>query len=259
MTNGTEPDLTNNSYAACLPVEASYDPNDKRVTNHSGGDQKRGTISVNQTDLHYVIRFQNTGTAPARRVIIRDDLAATLLQNTISNVVSSHPCQLQVIDGQLVATFLNLNLLPQSASEALSQGFVSFNIQRQAGLPVGTRIDNTASIFFDYNSPIITNTAQTTIAQMVAVAETRAAEMSLQVMPNPFNGQLNVNYELTTDSKVRVSLINALGETVLQVANTTQTAGIQQLSINTQDLGAGVYYLMLETEAGRFAQKVIKQ
>ncbi|MFN3331491.1 MAG: right-handed parallel beta-helix repeat-containing protein [Caldilinea sp.] len=53
--------------------------------------------------------------------------------------------------------------LPPNDSSRRGEGFVSFKIRSLADRPVGTQIPNKASIVFDDNPPIITNTATVTI------------------------------------------------------------------------------------------------
>ncbi|MFN9980226.1 MAG: hypothetical protein ACK53Y_09945, partial [bacterium] len=45
-----------------------------------------------------------------------------------------------------------------------SHGFISYTIKLRKNLPVGHKIKNTAGIYFDFNAPIITNTAISTLS-----------------------------------------------------------------------------------------------
>jgi hypothetical protein len=50
-------------------------------------------------------------------------------------------------------------MLPDSHSNSdSSQGYVQYRVKPKNGLPLGTKIRNTAYIYFDYNDPIVTNT-----------------------------------------------------------------------------------------------------
>lgn len=56
-------------------------------------------------------------------------------------------------------------MLPDSnVNEAASHGFTSFRVKQVPNLPVGTLIENSAAIYFDFNAPVITNTSWHTIA-----------------------------------------------------------------------------------------------
>ncbi|MGH1335205.1 MAG: SprB repeat-containing protein, partial [Aureispira sp.] len=149
-----------NIYNIQQVVVASYDPNDKQVGPYRTGNAWDGG-AIYQTDntLDYTIRFQNTGTAPAQFVVIRDTLDVNLLPETVRAITSKHNMDITLENGNvLVFTFNNINLPDSSVSQEQSMGFVHFKIDRVAGLPVGTQISNQAAIYFDYNAPIYTNT-----------------------------------------------------------------------------------------------------
>ena len=50
-------------------------------------------------------------------------------------------------------------MLPDTGADFLgSQGFVKYKVNLKPNLPIGTQIFNTARIYFDQNSAIVTNT-----------------------------------------------------------------------------------------------------
>jgi len=57
-------------------------------------------------------------------------------------------------------SFKNILLPDSTTNEPLSHGFVSYKINPKIGLTENTTIENTASIYFDFNPPIVTNTIQ---------------------------------------------------------------------------------------------------
>jgi hypothetical protein len=152
----------NNADSSCYPVVASYDPNDKQVTPQGIGLE--GFIQATEQEMVYTIRFQNTGSYQASVVEIHDEIDADLNLSSFEHRTSSHPYSLHVKNGnQLVFRFEDINL-PDSASNPLgSIGHVSFALQHQSVLPIGTEITNQAEIYFDYNPPIITNQVLNTI------------------------------------------------------------------------------------------------
>lgn len=76
---------TSNTFNLDQTVIGSYDPND--ITCLQGDE-----IPIEDTDkyLHYVIRFQNTGTAPARNVTVKNELDTKLDWNTLKIESYSH-------------------------------------------------------------------------------------------------------------------------------------------------------------------------
>lgn len=137
-------------------VSCSYDPNDKQVFPNYGD---AGYILNNQTELEYLIRFQNTGNDTAFVVELKDTLDANLDISTFKLIATSHPYTSVEINSNGVLTFLfnNINLTDTVVNEAESHGFAKFSINAKQNLPLNTIITNEASIYFDMNPPIITN------------------------------------------------------------------------------------------------------
>ncbi|MFY7964661.1 MAG: DUF7619 domain-containing protein, partial [Chitinophagaceae bacterium] len=115
------------------------------------------------TDIDYTIRFQNTGTDTAFNVVIADTLDSKLLPNQLQMVGSSHPCRTTVKDNIIFFEFLDIMLPDSNVNKLGSNGFVSFKIKPISSVIAGTIIPNKAAIYFDYNSPVITNPANTII------------------------------------------------------------------------------------------------
>ncbi len=158
ITNNDDVAIENNTSFCEQEVIGSFDPNDKTVS--PLGNRTEGDISLADTLLTYTIRFQNTGTDTAFTVILRDTLDADVFDlNSVEPRIASHPYQLDVEDENiLVFYFENINLPDSTRSLEGSQGYVTFDINLKPDLPLGTVIQNSADIFFDFNLPISTNT-----------------------------------------------------------------------------------------------------
>jgi uncharacterized repeat protein (TIGR01451 family) len=141
------------------PLSGSFDPNDKQATPVLSPDQ----VTAGEY-IDYVIRFQNTGNDTAFNVVLTDTLSANLIPNTMKMVASSHNCKTTRIGDNLSFEFLNINLPDSNVNEPKSHGFVHFRVKPRPDVPINTDIPNTASIYFDYNAPVVTNTAITHIA-----------------------------------------------------------------------------------------------
>jgi hypothetical protein len=252
--------LDNNEAYWETVVASSFDPNDKRMMRHRTGDEFEGGIYVNDNQLEYIIRFQNTGTAPARRVVVRDTIESNLLPETINGLLTSHNGTAHIEDNNIfVMTFDNIYLPEAAVDLAGSQGYIKFNIMRTAGLPIGTAIRNSAAIYFDYNAPIITNTTISTLEEEIVSVENLTNALQVQIMPNPFDAILTAQYELQNQGKVSIRLYNALGQVALESNIGTQTAGQHNISLSTAQLSSGIYWLQIESNEGKYTQKVIKQ
>lgn len=145
-----------------VQVACSYDPNDKQA--FPAGYSSAHYIEKDTT-LEYLVRFQNTGNAPATDVRILDTLDAALDLNTFELLAYSHPVFTSVNHNSRIAEFYFQNImLPDSVNdEPNSHGFVSFRIKPKTGLPLLTELTNTAGIYFDNNPPVLTNTTWNTL------------------------------------------------------------------------------------------------
>jgi uncharacterized repeat protein (TIGR01451 family) len=143
-------------------VECAYDPNAKSVEPAGLGED--GIIPNTTERLTYTIHFQNTGTDTATSVTLYDQLSSLLDRGSIQVLGYTHPFDLRVeADGEAIFTFNNIMLPDSGADFDGSQGHVIFSIALQAGLPGGTIVENSASIVFDLNVPVITNTMVNTL------------------------------------------------------------------------------------------------
>ena len=142
------------------------------------------------TDIDYQIGFQNTGNDTAFAVVLRDTLDAALDPTTIRTGASSH-IYTWTLSGKNVLTFQfdNINLLDSFRNEAKSHGFVKFRIAQKKDLPIGTRIENKAAIYFDFNAPIVTNKTFHTIGKdflSATIEQEFFDKVKISVAPNPF-------------------------------------------------------------------------
>lgn len=138
-------------------LRCAYDPNDKLVN-----PSRAGNFTQFDEKLTYTIRFQNTGNDFAKDVVITDLIDENLDLSTFQILGSSHYENLSTtIENRLITFEFADIFLPDSTTNLVgSNGYVMFTIQPIAGnLSEFTNIENEANIFFDFNPPIMTNTA----------------------------------------------------------------------------------------------------
>ncbi len=149
-----------NNYGLTQVVVGSFDPNDKTVNRHS--------VNINQpnngtgVELNYIIRFQNTGTAEAHFVRITDSITDNLDLSTFQMLNASHAFNLSFSENRVLDwLFENIQLPDSTTDEEGSHGYIHFKIRTIEEVTIDDVIENTAAIYFDYNTPVITNTATT--------------------------------------------------------------------------------------------------
>ncbi|MEO8770529.1 MAG: T9SS type A sorting domain-containing protein [Ferruginibacter sp.] len=140
-------------------VRGSYDPNDKTSTPTLTPAQ----VS-NGTYIDYLVRFQNTGNDTAFTVVITDELDAQLQASSVQMIAASHPALIRRTGNLLTFEFIDIQLPDSNVNEPASHGYIRFRVKPLATLAIGSIIPNDANIYFDYNSPVLTNTATTGIA-----------------------------------------------------------------------------------------------
>lgn len=160
--------LKDNTDSLQLTVVGSFDPNDKTVL-------PEGPTPANIGELDYLIRFQNTGTDTAFKVVVVDTLPSNLDPLSIKSVVASHAYKLSIKGNILTFTFDKIFLPDSFVNEKASHGFVRFKIRPQKWVYEGSFIFNKAAIYFDYNEPVITNTTLNQLVHPVFFIEQREA------------------------------------------------------------------------------------
>ncbi len=221
-----------NSYDSVFAITlASWDPNDKLV--HPQGNVELGT------PLTYTIRFQNTGNAPAYRVIIKDTISNYLDPNTITFLDQSHNMTLnisQIASGDYVLTFIDDNIyLPDSATNPQgSQGYVTFKISPKGNIASGTQVMNKAAIYFDYNPPVITNTVTTTYTS--TTTQLNLENSSITVYPIPAYEQVFIE-----TSKIQSYKLLDINGKILQTGKVLNGKNLIKLS----NVNTGLYILQI--------------
>ncbi|MEQ8703828.1 MAG: hypothetical protein RIC19_07900 [Phaeodactylibacter sp.] len=202
----------------CRENIGSFDPNDIQVFPEGYGPE--GIVEPGTT-LDYLIRFQNTGTDTAFTVEILNPISDALQLGTLRPLGSSHDYELTLLeDGVLSFRFDNI-LLPDSTTNLqASQGFVRYRIDHREGIPLGTNFGNRAAIYFDFNDPIYTNTALTTIDEnfiTVDLKEVYVPGLSLEAYPNPFTEFLNISFAGISGKTVQFMIYSMDGRLVRQL------------------------------------------
>jgi hypothetical protein len=121
---------------------------------------------------------------------------------------------------------------------------------------MNTSIENTASIYFDFNPPIVTNTTQNIIVEAIpnGVGYVNSLGSGIQVYPNPTNGVLMIGLRDVTRS-VQFTLYDVQGRVVMQQTLAGQAKQVLDISA----LNQGVYFIDLVQGQQRFQGKLIKQ
>lgn len=240
----TDETPADNTFTLNQTVVNSFDPNDKTCL-----EGKTITPEMVGQYVHYMIRFENTGTANAQRVIVTDRIDTTKFD--ISSLVAirgSHQFVTRVFDGNKVEfIFENINL---PFDDANNDGYVVFKIKTLPTLSLNDTFTNSAAIYFDYNFPIFTEPAVTTV-QLLGIDELEKPN-PFTLHPNPASGLLNIIATAATELK-SVSIFNMLGQLVMIVPDASTKS-----ALDVSRLAAGNYVVKLTASSGIFQTKLVK-
>ena len=224
-------------------IVASLDPNDKT-------SYPEGNITEKTKELRYQIRFQNTGTDTAYRVTVIDTVDTNLPLTKVMMNSASHKYKLDIKNNVFKWTFDGIMLPDSTTNEELSHGFINYTAQIKPGLAISTEIKNTAYIYFDYQKPVITNTARSKMTEPVGIREEKIQSISshLHIYPNPASMYLYIKND---DKEAKELLfVNILG----QVLKTLKVQPFEIQKVQTEELKSGIYFIQT---AGEKTQKLI--
>ncbi len=255
--------ITDFSMSDYLPYEdvdcqeniGSYDPNDKASIPAGYGDEHY--VKRNQT-IDYKVRFQNTGTDTAFRVIVVDTISELLDMSTFKRTSFSHPHEVVVEDRTVSFIFNDINLVDSLTNEPASHGFVSFQIDMNENLSDGELIYNDAAIYFDFNEPIITN--QT----FLEIGTDFVEDASLSTIDNPENINVSISPNPATNSStiyvdaegvddMQIEIYNVIGKLLVndEIRN-------KRFDLSGHNLSEGTYLIrMVNSKRKVFSGKLI--
>jgi uncharacterized repeat protein (TIGR01451 family) len=245
----------------CSPVRASFDPNEKLVT--PAGISNNHYVSKNE-QLEYRINFQNTGNDTAFKVVLVDTIDTKVLNiSSFASVSASHPYKLTIKDGNIVQWVFDNILLPDSnENEKASHGYVKFKIKQVDDLVAGTKIDNKAAIYFDFNSPVITEPVKlivkdtvlkdtgryNIITNLINLSEANVDPLVVTAFPNPWQTVCIIKLE-TNGRNIRMPLLFRLFDSQGRIVKSFSVRD-KQIRIDRGALSEGIYYYEI-IEAGR--------
>jgi uncharacterized repeat protein (TIGR01451 family) len=224
-------------------VVGSYDPNDKTCL-----EGTTITPSMVGNYVHYVIRFENTGTFAAQNVVIKDMIDTTKFDITsLIPQSSSHSFVTRITNtNQVEFIFENINL---PFEDATNDGYVAFKIKTKPTLVLGNTFTNTASIYFDYNFPIVTNTATTTVAALGNQDFEFGSVFTLSPVPAKDTLTITTKQTVVVSS---VNIYNTLGQLVQVHTNPNET-------IDVSGLQSGSYFVRITSDKGSATGKFLKE
>ena len=260
-----------NSYCTILPLTGDFDQSNNMDTAYSGilGSYDPNAITVNLAEietpqlinlpkLEYTIYFQNTGTDTARFVRINNIIPTELNMNTYELISTSHNVVLNydTASRQMQYIFYNILLPDSTTNEDESHGYIHYSIRPQTSLIAGDSIRNTADIYFDFNTPVTTNTAITAIVAPTSVTDIQENQEQLFVYPNPAKDELIVHYTSPDEKEMTLEIFNTFGQ-LMKTIHYSQS-GIGTYNLDISDLPDGMFLIRDENAHKNISGKFVK-
>jgi PKD repeat protein len=77
------------------------------------------------------------------------------------------------------------------------------------------------------------------------------------VYPNPARDNINIEYTIDTETNIELSVFNVMGEKISQIENKKQSTGTYKYNLDTEHIGAGIYFIKLNTGKKTTVKKII--
>ncbi|MFC7774620.1 T9SS type A sorting domain-containing protein [Flavobacterium sp. GCM10027622] len=239
----------NNSATVAQTIVGSYDPNDK--TEAHGGKILHADFTSNDY-LTYTIQFENTGTYQAENVKVVDVLDAKLDETSVKMVDASHGYMMKRVGNTLNWSFEGIDLPPSVANTRIGHGYITFKIKPKPGYAIGDNIPNTASIYFDFNPAIVTNTYTTEFVSALSTDDFDQSAFTLY--PNPTTGMVTIALKDSSNRIDSLNVVDVTGKTVLK-----KSVNDSVVIADVTSLANGLYFITIRAGQQESTIKVVKQ
>ena len=196
-------------------------------------------------DIDYVVQFENITGQTVTDVLIRDTLPPELNIKSVIIGSSSHPVRYSVVGPGILQWEMNNVSIPDvSVNPDAANGFIRFHVKQNPGNPVGTIIDNRATVQLNFGAadptPVVTLRIGDSTIQVdppVFFGDKRFA-----IWPNPAESEVNVEFESET-SNVRFEILGMNGELLLH----TEMVRSKFLRLFLKDISPGIYVFRISS------------
>lgn len=194
--------------------------------------------------LHYIVNFENTGSAPADFVVVEMDVDPAQFDiSTLRLVNSSHSVTSRVAGNRVTFRIDNTTF------GVADHGNILFKQKSKINLVSGDKVNSSAKIYFDYNFPVETNDAETTFD--ILNRGEFAMDNSVKVYPNPSKGFVKID----ADTEIKAIYLYDIQGRQLQINYSNET----NVSFDVSGRASGIYFMKIVTERGIKVEKLIRE
>jgi hypothetical protein len=95
------------------------------------------------------------------------------------------------------------------------------------------------------------------LPDLLGLPGTEADVFDVKVYPNPVKGTLYLTFELSQQERITLKLFGCYGKEKIILDKAVMDAGINRITVHTDKLPAGIYYLLLQSENNRMVKKIV--
>lgn len=216
-------------------------------------DTTMGQVEIELDSVYefYAVAIDNVGNEEAIPLV-----ADIILQLDSSDIVTC-PSTL-VVSGLASDSLYQADELLESDAEIIGSDLVKFQAEtiiltEGFHAPLGTN--------FKAQSLNCENTYHQEIpseSRKLLNSEIKAPSVNLSIYPNPFSSELNIAYELAKPNIIHLNIFNQIGELVSSpLSNIPHKEGKYMMSLSSNGLSNGLYWLQLLTEDEKIIKKVM--
>lgn len=229
-----------NTFIYNQTVVGSYDPND--ITCLEG--KEVGTNYIGE-DLHYLVRFENTGTDVAHNIVVIMDINEDYYNpDSLDILRSSHDVDVRLHGNTAEMYFNNIML------ETSGHGNILLALETRDTLEENDFVISKADIYFDFNYPITTNDAQTTFLASLSIVE-NTENINLNIYPNPAKDK----FTISAKSKIhQIEIFDMTGK-LIKISAVNDNESVQDINY----LSNGVYLMKVKTDDGNITARLVKE
>lgn len=195
-------------------------------------------------EITYKVLFENFGNYATSFVTVTDTLDQAFDLASLHDIQSSHGPLRTSIRGNIVTFhFPDIQLTPTAEDSVQSQGYVQFRVRtkQEATGPIYNR----ASIVFDYNEPIITNSEKHTLFNKQGLERGQ-----LVLFPNPVSGSVDANIFINPANERDAAIVEATIMDIQGIVRARSTFDEVFITLNTSNLLNGIYLVQVKAKDG---------
>jgi PKD repeat protein len=142
------------------------------------------------------------------------------------------------------------NFIPSSQSDWRRLDLPLFEYENDSNVIIRLEVESASG-----NSVYIDNI---NISQFYTGVDEFTVVSNLDVYPNPNNGNMKLDLELTKSSNVKIDVIDAVGRKVMHVYDDKSTGGLHTFEINNKNgvITSGIYTVRVEIDGAVYFRKI---